>query len=172
MPIDTPTPPQDDLSSLTWAPSFDPDYNNLSPHPWVMPTTKEQQDAADVLDDRLVFPKDTSPEVGDWQRGRIVVAGPGEGAGRNPLGFARRVESVTEKDGKWIVATTHVALEDLFEGDFQLRFNPSTTKEVDLSKLDLAWVAVLMLTAAQARLIPARARVRKDRMRFMTWFSG
>lgn len=30
-----PNGPQDDLDTLDWRPSFEPDYNTLAPHPWV-----------------------------------------------------------------------------------------------------------------------------------------
>lgn len=79
--------PQDDLDSLKYNPSFEPDYNNLRPQPWVEPATQEQTDDVSVFPDRIEFPS-SHTEVLSWDPGRIVVATPGKGAGKNGLGFA------------------------------------------------------------------------------------
>lgn len=132
--------PQDDLSKIQYNPTFEPDYNRLTPQPWVEPVTTAQQDAADVYPDRLEFPE-SMIEVLDWAAGRVVVGAPSEGTGKNAMGFARRVVSVMQVSPKIVVKTTSVAIEDLFQGDVQLQFKPDTAKPMDLTKVDLDWAA-------------------------------
>ena len=133
--------PQDDLASLVHEPSFEPDYNRLVPQPWVEPATKAQTDEVDVDAGQLVFLKATHPEVLSWAAGRVVVAGPGDGAGKNPFGFARRVIAVRDDGLRIVVDTESVGLEDVVVGDFQQVFDPATARDVDLSKVDLEWAA-------------------------------
>lgn len=132
--------PQDDLNSVQYQPSFEPDYNHLTPQPWVEPVTTEQQDAVDVYPDRLEFPS-AMTEVLAWEAGRVVVAAPSQGAGQNAMGFARRVESVTTGDPKIVVMTSSVAIEDLLQGDMQLQLKPEDARDMDLNKIDLDWAA-------------------------------
>lgn len=78
------TPEALDAVSANWHPSFDPDYNNLTPRPGVEAATKAQTDDVSVTPTALIFPKAAHAEVLTWKPGRLVVAGPGEGAGRTP----------------------------------------------------------------------------------------
>ncbi len=137
----TPDPEQQDLSTLKWNPTFEPDFNNLQPQPWVEPVSTAERDTVVVHADELVFLAAESPEVRDWAPGRVVVSAPGEGIGKNPLGFARRVVSVRDEGDKIIVATETVGIDDLVTGDFQTTYDPATAKDVDLSQLDLEWAA-------------------------------
>ncbi|MBX3221875.1 MAG: hypothetical protein KF795_15260, partial [Labilithrix sp.] len=132
---------QQDLSSLKWNPSFAPDYNNLAAQPWVEPVSAAEKDSVVVRPDELVFSALETPEVRDWAPGRVVVSAPGEGAGQNPLGFARRVVSVRDDGDRIVVATETVSLEDIVTGDFQSTYDPADAKDVDLDKLDLEWAA-------------------------------
>lgn len=132
--------PQEDLSSLQYKPTFEPDYNRLTPQPWVEPATKQEQDDVDVYPDRLEFPEAMSA-VMTWQPGRVVVAAPSTGTGKNPMGFARRVVSVTKVSPKIVVKTTTMAIEDVIQGDVQVQIRPEDSKPMDLSKVDLEWVA-------------------------------
>lgn len=131
--------PQDDLSTVTYNPSFEPDYNNLKPQPWVEPATQAQQDAADVYPDRIEFPESMT-EVLSWQAGRVVVGAPSQGAGKNGMGFARRVVSVSLASPKIVVKTKTVAIEDLLQGDVQVQLKPEEGRTLDLTKVDLDWV--------------------------------
>lgn len=144
--LDTPTAvttvfaaPQEDLDSLPYSPSFQPDYNNLAAQPWVEPATQEQTNDVDVFADRLEFPV-SHAEVLTWQPGRLVVAGPGKGAGKNGLGFARRVTAVETVGSKIVVKTGAPAIEEILQGDFQLVLDPNKGTDVDLSKVDAQWV--------------------------------
>lgn len=131
--------PQDDLDSIVWQPKFEPDYNTLKPHPWVQPLTQTQTDHVDVALDTLVFRSAEHPEVTSWSVGRVVVSAPGEGTGKNPLGFARRVVDVVD-DGTLITVTTEsIGLEDIVSGDIQMVIDQEKVKNVDVSKLDLEW---------------------------------
>lgn len=133
--------PQDDLDSLEWRPSFEPDYNTLEPHAWVQPVTKAQADDVDVTPSTLQFKSADHAEVRAWEPGRVVVSAPGEGTGKNPLGFARRVVNVID-DGTTITVNTEiVGLEDLVTGDIQMVIDQSEVRDVDLEKLDLAWAS-------------------------------
>lgn len=132
--------PQEDLDSVVYNPTFEPDYNNLTPQPWVEPVTTAQQDAADVYPDRLEFPA-AMTEVLAWEAGRLVVGAPSQGAGKNAMGFARRVASVAMMGDKIVVMTRSVAIEDILQGDVQLRLDPEAAQPLDLSKADLDWVA-------------------------------
>ncbi|MBX3224746.1 MAG: hypothetical protein KF795_29790 [Labilithrix sp.] len=132
---------QDDLSTLKWNPSFEPDFNHLAPQPWVEPVSAAEKDTVVVHPDELVFSALETPEVRDWAPGRVVVSAPGEGAGQNPLGFARRVVSVRDDGDRIVVATETVSLEDVVSGDFQSTYDPADAKDVDLDKLDLEWAA-------------------------------
>lgn len=135
------TPEALDAVNANWHPSFDPDYNNLTPRPGVEAATKAQTDDVSVTPTALIFPKAAHAEVLTWKPGRLVVAGPGEGAGKNPMGFARRVVTVAEQ-GEDIVVTTEIpVLQELFEGDVQMTFDPDKAQPVDLAKLDLDWAA-------------------------------
>lgn len=143
----SPVPPEkttheggNDYAPFDYEPSFEPDYNNLKPQPWVRPITLPQQDAADVFPDRVEFPESMS-EVATWEPGRLVVSGPSKGTGRNALGFARRVVKVEKVGTKYVVTTSAAAIEDIFQGDFQLRLDPDKMVAVDLDKADLQWVA-------------------------------
>lgn len=131
--------PQEDLSSIKYEPSFEPDYNRLTPQPWVEPVTQAQQDAADVYPDRIEFPA-TLTEVLGWEAGRVVVGAPSQGAGKNALGFARRVVSVTSTPPKIVVTTKTVPIEELLQGELQLQLTPENSRPMDLSKADLDWV--------------------------------
>jgi hypothetical protein len=155
-------PPQDDLASLVYAPSFEPDYNNLVPQPWVEPVTKLQADTVVVKTDRLEFSKSTTPEVETWGMGRVVVSAPGQGAGRNPFGFARRVVSVSEQGGVITVMTESVSLEDVVTGDFQQVFDPDGAKPVDLSKVDLDWAAANLYQDLDFVTLPGEPLVDDD----------
>lgn len=130
---------QDDLASLPYQPTFEPDYNRLTPQPWVQPVTTAQQDGVDVFADRLEFP-DTMSEVLTWEPGRLVVAAPGQGTGKNAMGFARRVVSVQAMPPKIVVITTLPSIEEILQGDMQLQLKPENGKDMDLSKADLDWV--------------------------------
>ncbi|AKU95532.1 Tryptophan synthase alpha chain [Labilithrix luteola] len=145
---------QEDLKSLVWNPHFEPDFNNLTAQPWVEPVTKSQQDTVVVRPDELEFLAAVNPEVRDWAVGRVVVSAPGEGAGKNPFGFARRVVSVRDEGDKIIVTTESVGLEDLVAGDFQSTYDPSQSSEVDLSKLDLEWAAANLYTSSPYVYMP------------------
>ncbi len=158
-PDPTPPPPttpdgQEDLASLVWKPQFAPDYNNLTAHPWVEPVSKAQQDTVVVRADELEFLAAESPEVRDWAVGRVIVSAPGEGAGKNPLGFARRVVSIRDEGEKIIVTTESVGLEDIVTGDFQSTYDPAKATEVDLSKLDLEWAAANLYTSSPYVYMP------------------
>lgn len=130
-----------DAIKANWQPSLDADYNNLTPRPGVEAATKEQADDVTVTATELIFPKATHAEVLAWKPGRIVVGEPGEGIGKNPMGFARRVVSVAEQGQNIVVATEIPVLQEIFEGDVQMTFDPDKAKEVDLNKLDLDWAA-------------------------------
>jgi len=133
--------PDDPLAAVKWEPSFEPDYVNLTPVPGVEPATKEEQDFAVVNDDSLEFPADKADSVRDWQPGKIVAAAPGEGGlGSNPFGYARRVVEVIERDGRIIVKTERLGLQDIAEGEFQVRADNDGV-DVDVSKLDKKWLA-------------------------------
>lgn len=119
--------PQEDLNSIQYKPSFEPDYNHLTAQPWVEPVAKTQQDEVDVYPDRLEFP-DTSVEVLKWQPGRLVAGAPSQGTGKNAMGFARRVTSVAKMPPKIIVMTTAPAIEDLIQGDVQIQLTPRTAR--------------------------------------------
>ncbi|QDE70995.1 hypothetical protein BHS05_30480 [Myxococcus xanthus] len=143
---DTPTEftvksPHEDLDSVVWEPQFEPDYNNLQPQPWVEVVTETQARTVVVRPDSLIFPRAEHPEVLEWEAGKIVVSAPSDGPGANPLGFARRVVSVTEVDDTLVVATEAAALEDIVKGEMRLTFDYSNMETVDISKLDLEWAA-------------------------------
>ena len=129
-----------DYAPFDYKPSFAPDYNNLRAQPWVKAVTTPQQDNVDVFPDRLEFPESMT-EVGSWQPGRLVVSGPSKGAGKNPVGFARRVVKVDKVDSKYVVTTTAAAIEDILQGDFQLQLDPEKMIPVNMEKADLQWVA-------------------------------
>ncbi len=133
--------PHEDLDSLVWEPQFEPDYNNLEPQPWVEVVTEAQARNVVVRPDTLIFPKADHPEVLLWEEGKVVVAAPSDGPGANPLGFARRVVSVTEVDDTLVVETEAVALQDIVTGEMQFTFDYSEVQTVDISKLDLEWAA-------------------------------
>ena len=149
-PAATPDPPptefrtfqraQDDIDSLKYNPSFEPDFNNLTPQPWVEPATQAQTDDVSVFPDRIEFPA-SHTEVLSWDPGRIVVAPPGKGAGKNGIGFARKVSSVAQSGDKIIVMTVAPAIEEILQGDFRMLFDPEKAQVVDLSKVDPQWVA-------------------------------
>lgn len=134
----------DDPSTLTYAPSFEPDYMNLVPRDEVEVVTQAERDTVVVmLGGVLAFSKSATPAVAAWAPGRVVVSAPGRGAGTNPFGFARRVTSVEIDGDRILVHTVSVGLEDLVSGDFQQRLDPSdpSFEDVDLSKVDLETVA-------------------------------
>ncbi|RJS25664.1 hypothetical protein DRW03_04045 [Corallococcus sp. H22C18031201] len=135
------TPEALDAVKTNWQPSFEPDYNTLKPRPGVEAATKEQTDDVTVTPTELIFPKATHTEVLAWKPGRIIVAGPGAGAGKNPMGFARRVVSVAERDTTLVVTTESPVLQEILEGDVQMTFDPDKAQPVDLDKLDLDWAA-------------------------------
>ena len=134
-------PPPEDLDSLAHNPTFEPDYNNLVPHPWVEVASTMQQDSVSVEENKLIFPLNDNPEVLSWQPGRVVVSAPGGGPGANPLGFARRVVSVTTVGSNIEVATETLGLEDIVSGDLQQTLDFDHMVDVDMSKLDPEWAA-------------------------------
>lgn len=140
---------EDNYAPFDYEPSFEPDYNNLTAQPWVMPVTPTQSDAADVFADRLEFP-DTASEVATWLPGRLIVGAPSSAAGNNALGFARRVVSVEHVGGKYVVTTSVPAIEDILQGDFQMQMKPEELLPVDLGKADLQWMADNLYTLPTA----------------------
>jgi hypothetical protein len=134
-------PPLEDLDSLEFHPSFEPDYNNLVPQPWVEVATTTQTDTVTVLPDKLIFPLADNAAVLTWLPGRVVVSAPGAGSGANPLGFARRVVSVATVNNTIEVMTTTLSLEDIVTGDMQQTLDFDNMVDVDLEKLDLEWAA-------------------------------
>lgn len=138
----------EDLTSLKYEPHFDPDFNTLTANPWVEPVTPAQADEVIVTPTSLIYVAANHPEIKDWAAGRVVVSAPGSkgSVGTNPFGFARRVVSVTESNGQFVVATESVGLEDLVTGDFQSTFDPATAEDVDLSKVDLDWAIANLYT--------------------------
>ncbi|HZH13093.1 MAG TPA: hypothetical protein VE057_01890 [Archangium sp.] len=133
--------PIEQLDGSTWTPRFEPDFNNLRAQPWVEVVTAQQARTVVVTPDSLRFPRQATPEVLQWEPGRVVVAGPSEGSGANLLGFARRVTSVSSAGSTIVVHTEPVALQDIITGDLQQTLDFSRMKDVDLSKLDLQWAA-------------------------------
>lgn len=133
--------PLEHLDGSTWAPTFAADYNHLRPRPGVEVVTALQARTVVVTPDTLRFPLRATPEVLQWEPGRIVVAAPGEGTGANPMGFARRVTSVSSDGPAIVVHTESVSVQDIVTGDLQQTLDFSRMKDVDLSKLDLQWAA-------------------------------
>lgn len=133
--------PLEHPDGATWAPTFAADYNNLRPRPGVEAVTAQQARTVVVTPDTLRFPLRAAPEVLQWEPGRIVVAAPSEGTGANPMGFARRVTSVSSDGPAIVVHTESVSLQDLVTGDLQQTLDFSRMKDVELSKLDLQWAA-------------------------------
>jgi len=154
--------PQDDLGSIEWKPSFEPDYNTMVAQPWVEPVTKAQADDVDVLPSTLRFKSTDHPEVSSWSAGRVVVSAPGEGKGKNPLGFARRVVDVTDDGTTITVETVLVGLEDLVTGEMQMVLDQSKVKEVDISKLDLEWAAKNLYQDYDVLALPEANPLRDD----------
>lgn len=151
VPTPIPTTPGDgneDLSSLVYAPHFEPDYNTLVARPEVQTATADEADDVIVTPSSLIFAAAKHPEVRDWQPGRIFTSAPGAkgSTGMNALGFARRVVSISETNGNLVVATESVGLEDIVSGDFQSTYDPATSQDVDLSKLDLEWAIANLYT--------------------------
>jgi hypothetical protein len=137
--VPQPAPPADtDLQSFAGDPVFEPDYNHLTPYPWVQPATPKQTEEATVSGDRLVFPRVGNDDILTWEPGRVVVGGPGANARtHNPFGFARRVLSVQVEGDTIVVMTESLRLEDVVQGDFQIAVQPDQAKTADLSNVDL-----------------------------------
>ncbi|HEU4577002.1 MAG TPA: hypothetical protein VFS67_02025 [Polyangiaceae bacterium] len=157
-----PNGPQDDLDLLTWSPSFEPDYNTLQPQPWVQPLTRAQADDVDVTPATLQFKSAAHAEVLSWEPGRVVVSAPSEGAGKNPLGFARRVVSVASDGTNITVNTVSLGLEDIVTGDIQMVIDQSAVKSVDLGKLDLAWASAHLYQDLDILELPEPEPLRDD----------
>lgn len=136
-------PPPDDLESLEFHPTFEPDYNNLVPQPWVEVATTTQKQTVTVKPDKLIFPLADNSDVLSWTKGRVVVSAPGEAGstGANPLGFARRVISVAQVNDTIEVTTETLGLDDIVTGDLQQTLDFDHMVDVDLTKLDLEWAA-------------------------------
>jgi hypothetical protein len=134
-------PPPEDLDSLEFHPSFEPDYNRLVPQPWVEVATTTQTETASVAPDKLIFPLAENQAVLSWLPGRVVVSAPGTGPGANPLGFARRVVSVATVGNTIEVTTETLSLQDIVTGDMQQTLDFDHMVDVDLNKLDLEWAA-------------------------------
>jgi len=133
--------PVEHLDGSTWTPKFEPDYNNLRAQPWVEVVTARQAQTVVVTPDTLRFPQQATPEVLQWEPGRVVVAAPSTETGTNPLGFARRVASVSSIGSTIVVHTEDVALQDIVTGDIQQTLDFSRMKDVELARLDLQWAA-------------------------------
>jgi hypothetical protein len=131
-------PAEPELQSFAGDPTFDADYNHLTPHPWVQPATTKQTEEAAVSADLLVFPRAGNDDVAAWEPGRVIVAGPATGARtRNPFGFARRVLTVTVEPERILVRTESLMLEDVVQGDFQIAVQPDQARAADLSNVNL-----------------------------------
>ncbi len=126
--------------STTFEPQLPPAINTLTPKPNVLAATKAQADVVTVKDDSLEFPLESAADVLAWEQGRIVASAPGTGTGYNPFGFARRVVSITQSNGKIIVLTERVGIASLVDGELRFRGDMGGVP-VDLSKVDVAWVA-------------------------------
>mgnify|MGYP006380432449 FL=1 len=127
------------VPSVPFEPQFPPDNNNLTPRPGVEAATEAEQNHAIVKPDSLEFSVDQAPSVRSWQPGRIVASG--SAGPENPFGYARRVVSVKEANGMVVVETEPVGLRDLVAGDLNVRLDTMEGTEVDMSNVDLEWVA-------------------------------
>lgn len=148
----------DDPMNLAYNPTFEPDYNRLEPNPAANPVSPAQRDAVTVTPTSLELPAAEAAEAKTWEVGRVVVSAPGNGTGANPLGFARRVKAVREENGKVIVDTETVGLEDLATGEFQFRIDPNDpeARDVDLSKLDPKWAGKNLYQPFRRGFTPAQ----------------
>lgn len=135
------TPEEHDAFAKAWVPDLPPDHINLEVRPGVEVATQAQADAAVVLPDALRFDAATNPDVEHWEVGRVVVSAASQPGGKNPLGFARKVVSVTREGNTFVVATTTPGLEEIFTGDMQVRFDREKARVVEWEDLDLEWAA-------------------------------
>lgn len=136
--------PEADLSAVKWEPNFPEDINTLQAQEGVEPVEAHLVESAVVSPDTLRFPVATSPEVGNWAPGRIVVSPPSSssGEGKNPFGFARRVVSIAREGDTFVVQTEAVKLEDIVSGELRMRVDSSDLlQDVDLSQVDLQWAS-------------------------------
>ncbi|MEW5850674.1 MAG: hypothetical protein AB2A00_17945 [Myxococcota bacterium] len=124
------------------------DFNRLVPRPWVEPVSQAQTDSAVVGDDTLVFPRAGNEDVLSWAAGRLVVSAPSVTNNKNPFGFARRVQRVTEENDLITVETTRVGLDEVIAGDMQATLDFAGTVEVDINGLDLGWLGARYYTSA------------------------
>ena len=124
-------------AEVEWNPQFKPDVNTLTVKPGVEPATETETMMATVTPTSIEFPMADASSVRSWSPGRVVVGG--IGSKQNPLGYARRVLSVDEKDGKLVVQTEPVAFDELFAGEARYRGDTSG-EDMDLTGLDPAWI--------------------------------
>ena len=79
----------------SWVPVLPPDRMELTPRPGVETTSDAQANDVVVRPESLRFDAAAHPEVAAWVPGKILTSGPSSGGGKNPLGFIRKVVSVT-----------------------------------------------------------------------------
>ena len=135
------TPEEHAAFAKAWVPDLPPDKINLDVRPGVEVATQAQADDAVVLPDSLRFNAAAHPDVEHWEQGRLVVSAASKPGGKNPLGFARKVVSVTREGDTFVVATTTPGLEEIFTGDMQVRFDREKARVIEWEELDLEWAA-------------------------------
>lgn len=144
---DKPSPslPEADLDAIKWEPDFPEDSNTLQLQEGVDVVEGHLADHVVVTPNELRFAVATSPEVGNWAPGRIVVSQPTSSSSsdsKNPFGFARRVLSVVREGEVFVVQTDVVKLEDIITGDLRVRVDSNALlQDVDLTQVDLQWAA-------------------------------
>jgi hypothetical protein len=133
-----------------WQPSLPPNKLDVTPVPGVEVLTEAQQNQVVVSPERLRFKAADHPDVLAWPKGKVLVSAPAApgSPGRNPLGFARKVERVEQVGEDIVVTTTAPALEEIIQGELQVEFDPETAHEVDWAALEpqAEWVADRLYT--------------------------
>lgn len=155
-----------EAARLGWKPTIPPNKTDVTAAPGVDVMEADKQNKVVVGAGELRFKVADHPDVATWEKGRVLVSGPADpgSSGKNPFGFARRVEKVEIVGDEVVVTTGAAALQEILHGEFQLEFDPATAREVEWKDFEQVaqWAASNLYTNTLPDLAYFPPRLRDD----------
>lgn len=149
-----------------WQPSLPPDKLDVVPAPGADVMDPDKQNKVVVTAGELRFSAAEHPDVATWEKGRVIVSGPADpgSPGKNPFGFARKVDKVEQVGDTLVVTTTAAALQEIMHGELQLEFDTATAREVEWQDFEQSaeWAAAKLYVSGLPDTAHYPGRLRDD----------
>jgi|GEM_PF-1169238 len=139
-----------DAAFAAWAPELPPQVNDTTAASGLVVVDDATRNDVKVGTSELRFPVATHKDVLTWEKGKVLVSAPSDpgAAGKNPFGFARKVERVETVGDEIVVTTRAAALEEIIHGEFQLTFDLDKARDVSWENFaeNAEWAAATLYT--------------------------